>query len=318
MAVLSAHVRGPRARERGAGRLRGPGARRRRCARLALAAGLLAAAAGGCGPRPTGTVAILTDYGTRDHYAGVLAAGVLRANPAARMVTLTHDIEPFNIAQGAFVLAEAGAEFPPGTVLLAIVDPGVGTQRAPIVALTQAGRILVGPDNGLLDPLIRRDGGVRGIWRIANPRLLRAGAASSTFHGRDLFAPVAGHLSRGVRPAEVGPPLESWTPLELPVAERVGHALRGAVVHVDRYGNILTNLPAAWLEDVPRGGRVEIVGRDCRASGVHERTYGDVPEGSFVVLANASGCVEVARNQASAAAWLGVRAGDAIELRPLD
>lgn len=268
----------------------------------------------GCRSGPTGTVALLTDYGTQDHYAGVLSAAVLGANPHARLVPITHEIEPYNIAQGAFVLAEAGGEFPPGTVVVAIVDPGVGTARAPIVVQTRRGLLLVGPDNGLLDPLICRDGGARGVWRIENPHVVRAGAASSTFHGRDLFGPVAGHLSRGVRPEQVGPSVTTWVHLNLPEATHDERGLCGAVVHVDRYGNLLTNIPADWLGLTPPDGRlvVRCHGRTLVARA--GRTYADVPVGAGVVLANASRYVEIARNQASAAEAFGGRAGDAVEI----
>ncbi len=275
---------------------------------------MLALLVAGCRSGPTGTVALLTDYGTQDHYVGVLSAAVLGANPHARLVPITHEIEPYNIAQGAFVLAEAGGEFPPGTVLVAIVDPGVGTARAPIVVQTRRGLLLVGPDNGLLDPLICRDGGARGVWRIENPHVVRAGAASSTFHGRDLFGPVAGHLSRGVRPERVGPPVATWVHLNLPEATHDERGLCGAVVHVDRYGNLLTNIPADWLGLTPPDGRLVVRCHGRTLVARVGRTYADVPVGEGVVLANASRYVEIARNQARAAEALGGRAGDAVEI----
>ncbi len=270
----------------------------------------------GCRSAATGTVALLTDYGAKDHYVGVLSAAVLAANPQARLVPITHEIEPYNIAQGAFVLAEAGSEFPAGTVVVAVVDPGVGTARAPIVVQTRRGLLLVGPDNGLLDPLICRDGGARGVWRIENPRLVRAGAASSTFHGRDLFGPVAGHLSRGVRPETVGPPLATWVHLKLPEPTHDERGLCGAVVHVDRYGNLLTNIPAAWLGLMPPDGRLVVRCRGRTLAARAGRTYADVAPGEWVVLANASRYVEIARNQASAAELLGCRAGEPVEIAP--
>ena len=283
---------------------------------LAWLAGVCLLLAGaGCAGRAGGTVAMLTDYGTRDHYVGVLAGNVLRANPQARIVTVTHEIEPFNIAEGAFVLAEAAPEFPVSTVIVGVVDPGVGTARESIVVVTNAGRRLVGPDNGLFDLLIRRDGGVRAIYRISNPDLTRAGAESSTFHGRDRFAPVAGHLSRGVDPAAVGPELADYVRLDLPEPKQSGDWLRGAVVHVDHYGNIHTNLPTSWFEQGGTRGRIEVIAHDSCATGTLGHTYADVAEGEFVVLLNASGRVEVACNLGNAAARLGVSAGEAIELR---
>jgi S-adenosylmethionine hydrolase len=268
-----------------------------------------------CAPTGRGTIALLTDYGTADQYTGVLVANVLRANPDARVVTITHHIPPYDIPAGAFVLAEVGPEFLPGTVLVGIVDPGVGTARAPVVIVTRGGRVLVGPDNGLFDPLIARDGGAAAVYEIANPELVRAGPASSTFHGRDLFAPIAGHLSRGVPPAKVGPRRADWVRLPVAQAQRTATALTGAVRHVDRYGNVLTNIPGAWLDAQARGAslQVEVAGQtvDARIA----RTYGDVPEGAYVLLRNAAGEVELARNQASAGATLGVRAGQPLTIR---
>lgn len=277
-----------------------------------LLAGLLLGA--GCAGPGQGTVALLTDYGSRDHYVGVLSANVLRANPSARLVTITHEIEPYNIEQGAAVLADAVPEFAPGTVVIGVVDPGVGTQRAAIVVVTRGGHILVGPDNGLFDPLIQRDGGARAVYRIENPNLMRPGGGSTTFHGRDIFAPVAGHLSRGVSPSAVGPRVRSWVTLEQPEPRAQGYTFSGAVIHVDRYGNLLTNMPAAWLEAVELGTVFCVRAGGHEVACTYRRTYGEVPEGDFVVLRNASGNVEVARNRGSAADVLNVRVGAAIQI----
>jgi len=279
---------------------------------LALASLLVLA---GCSTGQPHAVAVLTDFGTKDHYAAILTANVLRANPDARILTITHEIEPFNIVQGAFVLAEAVPEFPAGTVVLAVVDPGVGSERAPIVAVTKTGHVLVGPDNGLFDPLIRRTGGAKAVYRIANPALMRPDADSSTFHGRDLFAPVAGHLSRGVAPAAVGPALDTWVPLALSRPTRQGSTLQGTVIHVDRYGNLLTNIPGEWLAHFPFGTTLEIGVGDARQTCTWQKTYGDVPAQAYLVLRSASGNLEVAQNLGNAARTLGVRAGSAITLR---
>lgn len=270
---------------------------------------LLLLAATGCTGGARGAVALLTDYGTSDQYAGILAGNILRANPHAQVLTISHEIPPFDIVTGAFVLAEAGSEFPPETVLVGIVDPGVGTARAPIVVVTQTGRRLVGPDNGLFDLLIARDGGAAAVYEISNPQLVRAGPGSSTFHGRDLFAPVAGHLSRGIPPERVGPRRDNWVRLTIPQPQRSAGALSGAVLHVDRYGNILSNIPAEWLADVPLGTDLQVAVAGKQTAARYARTYGDVPESAFVLLRNAAGQLELARNLASAGATLGVSAG---------
>lgn len=272
--------------------------------------------AAGCAPHRGGDVAMLTDYGTRDHYVGVLCADVLRSNPGARIIPISHEIEPFNIVQGAFVLAEAAPAFPPGTVFLGVVDPGVGTARFPIVAVTNAGHILVGPDNGLFDLLLQAEG-LREMYIIENLDLIgRAGGEDS--RNRDIFAPVAGHLSRGVPPRRFGAPLSSWIRLDVAPVELRDDACTGSVLHADRFGNLLTNINGSWLKRFPLGTRF-----DLRAAGAlpivatRGRTYGDVPTGEFVILENASSHIEVARNKGSAAAATGLKAGSRIEIRAL-
>src|SRR5262245_32778833 len=183
-------------------------------ARFVYFAAVALAACLGCTSN-RGTVLMLTDYGTKDHYVAILEANVLKANPSARIIHITHNIEPFNIMQGAFVLAQAVPEFPAGTVVVGIIDPGVGSERHPIVVETNSGHLLVGPDNGLFDPLIAKEGGVKSIHLIENDQLKRPGTMSSTFHGRDLFAPVAGHLSRGVSVDRVGSKVTDWLKLEV-------------------------------------------------------------------------------------------------------
>lgn len=281
---------------------------------LTLVLGLLTGAGIGCASN-RGLVLMLTDYGTKDHYVAVLEANVLAANPSARIVHITHDIEPFNVMQGAFVLAEAVPEFPAGTVVVGIVDPGVGSERYPVVVETNRGHLLVGPDNGLFDPLIVKEGGVKSIHRVENPALMRPGTLSSTFHGRDLFAPVAGHLSRGIRVTEVGPPVSEWERLDVAPPSREKDGASGTIIQVDYYGNILTNIPAMWMEGAPMGASYDMCVGDRRTPVRWSRTYSDVPRGEWLALQNASGHIEVARNLANAADTLNVNVGDAIAIK---
>ncbi|HEY7515026.1 MAG TPA: SAM-dependent chlorinase/fluorinase, partial [Vicinamibacteria bacterium] len=158
-------------------------------------------------------VALLSDFGIRDHYAGAMKGAVLSACPEAEVVDLTHEIEPHDVFGAAFALSAAFQAFPPGTVFLAVVDPGVGTERRGLAAGAR-GHLFVAPDNGLLT-LVLADGHGASIHEIANTALL-PGRVSSTFHGRDVFAPVAGHLARGGPLAFVGPPTASPVLLPLP------------------------------------------------------------------------------------------------------
>lgn len=268
----------------------------------------------GCSTGGRNTVAMLTDYGTHDHYVAILAANILNANRNAEMVTITHEITPFNIMEGAFTLAEAVTEFRPGTVFLGIVDPGVGSERTPIVVVTKTGHILVGPDNGLFDPTIQRCGGGT-VYAIENPAYLRPGTMSSTFHGRDIFAPVAGHLSRGVAPEKIGPRRDDWVKLDMQPTIREKNGVTGTVLQIDYYGNILTNIPAGWMEGATFGASYEIVVDGKPTACSWQRTYSDVPKGAYLALTNAAGNIEIARNLDNAARTLNTEVGHRITLR---
>lgn len=268
----------------------------------------------GCSTGGRNTVAMLTDYGNRDHYVAILDANVLKSNPDAKIVTITHEISPFNIMEGAFTLAESVTEFTPGTVFLGIVDPGVGSERTPIAVLTNTGHVLVGPDNGLFDPSIQRCGGAT-VYAIENPALLRPGTMSSTFHGRDIFAPVAGHLSRGVAIEKVGPRRDDWVKLDVQPAIREKAGVTGTILQVDYYGNILTNIPATWMEGASYGTQYEVVVSGPSTPCTWQRTYSDVPKGACLALSNAAGNIEIARNLENAARAFGAEVGGRITLR---
>lgn len=254
-------------------------------------------------------VTLLTDFGTADAYAGILKGVVLGICPEAQLVDLTHEVGPQDIMAGALLLRSAARFFPAGTIHVAVVDPGVGSARKPI--LVQAGGAsFIGPDNGLLHPAASE----RGIHRIIaltrpNFHLSRVG---KTFHGRDVFAPVAGHLARGVAAEDLGPVLKEMQALELPAAKREGDLLRGEVVHVDRYGNLVTNVTRADLDGF-RGATlcVSIVG--CDAIPLLE-SYSDAPAGELLALVASWDQVEVAQRDGSAAARLGVGVGAAVQV----
>ena len=271
----------------------------------------------GCGGTTPPTVALLTDYGTTDAYAGILAGAVLGKCPDAKLVTITHEVPAFDVAEGSYLLARASGEFPEHTVFVVVVDPGVGTQRRSIVLQTRAGRLYVGPDNGLFTSVIGSQGFDRA-WEITNESLLRPGALSATFHGRDIYGPVGGLLAAGLPAQRVGPAIDD--PVMLPVHEPTRNAgdLGGQIVHVDHYGNMITNIPAEWLPEVCARERAAVLvvidGQSHRA--VCARTYADVSRGALLVLANAEGLLEIARNTASAAELLGARAGDGLSIRP--
>ena len=253
--------------------------------------------------RPSGIVALLTDYGLQDSYAGVMKGAILSVNPAARIVDLTHEVPPQDVREGSRVLAAAFPYFPAGTVFVAVVDPGVGTDRA-IVGIEFNRQFFLAPDNGLLDVFVRP---LRRV-KIVESKYFRS-PVSRTFHGRDIFAPVAGHLSRGVDLGRFGPPIRKLTPLDLPALRpTAGGGVQGEVVAIDRFGNGITNIPEQVLPD-ESDVRITVGRKTLRKLC---RTYADVHQGGLLALVGSTGHLEISVNQGSAVKAAGVRKGAAV------
>jgi S-adenosylmethionine hydrolase len=259
-------------------------------------------------------VAILTDYGQTDFYAGVLEGVIYKTAPQVRISTITHDVEPFNVAEGSYLLEQAVKAYPPGTVFLCIVDPGVGTRRRSIILETSNRQFFVGPDNGLFNGVLKESEPVAAYEIEASTN------RSSTFHGRDVFGPTAARLASGISAKELGHPIELSTLIRLDLPEPVvdGNVMTGTILHVDRYGNMISNISASLAERAGlRIGRqvpIRINGQTISARVV--TTYGDVPEGEWVILKNAEGSVEIARNMANAAQTVQARAGASLVIGP--
>jgi S-adenosylmethionine hydrolase len=255
-------------------------------------------------------VALLTDFGTRDHYVGAVKGAILAACPDAQLVDITHGIPPQDLAEGAFALGASYRAFPPDTVFVAVVDPGVGTARRGI-AVEAGGYRFVAPDNGILT-LILEDHPVAPIHEIVNSGLFRS-RVSLTFHARDVFGPVAGHLARGAPLGLVGPAVRKPVVLPVPRASRDPDGRWHAqVIHEDRFGNLTTNLRRPELESLlneaggDRGGIV--VGAGGRSLPL-VGTYGDVPAGEACALLGSSERLEIGVNCGSAAAVVGISSG---------
>ena len=256
-----------------------------------------------------GLVALLTDFGARDWYVAALKGVILSRAPRARLVDITHEIPPQDIVAGGFTLAAAAPCFPAGTVFLAVVDPGVGTSRA-LLAACADGRWFVGPDNGLLAPILARARS-RTVVTLTNRRYWGP-SISRTFHGRDIMAPVAAYLARGGALRRLGPVRSRTAPLPIPSAHARGGVVTGAVAHIDRFGNLITNLEAArWLGPHPEG-RVRLRYRGRRVAVVS--SYADGRPGRLVAVVGSLGFVELAVPLGSAAARTGARRGDAVEI----
>ena len=264
-------------------------------------------------PRP---ITFLSDYGYEDEFAGVCRAVISQIVPGAPVIDLTHGIARQDVRQGAVALANAVPSCPPG-VHLAVVDPGVGSDRRAVAVEASEGRFLVGPDNGLLSRALDRLGGPRGAVELSRSPF-RLEPVSATFHGRDLFAPVAARLAGGAPLAEAGTPVE---PGELVTADltQPRHEPGALVAHVvssDTYGNAV--LDAAHRDLVESGLRLgdPIAARagSRRVRGVVARTFADVGPGILLLYEDASGALALAVNGGDAAALLGVRAGDEVRL----
>ncbi len=263
-------------------------------------------------------VTFLSDYGLADEFVGICHGVIARVCPEARVIDLTHGVPRHDVRAGAVLLAEALPYVPAG-VHLAVVDPGVGTQRRAVALECADGRRLVGPDNGLLWLAAQASGGVVQAADIAHSRL-RLAPVSATFHGRDIFAPVAGQLAAGVALAGVGDPLDpaQLVALALPEPRREGETLIARVLYVDRFGNLQLNADPAALDDTGlRLGRpVALRLPDGSAHpALYVRTFADAAPGELLLYEDASRRLAVAVAHGDAAALLGVAVDDELRLR---
>jgi S-adenosylmethionine hydrolase len=252
-------------------------------------------------------VTLTTDFGVGSSYVAALKGSLLGVNPAASLLDLTHALPPQDLVATAYFLADALPWFPAGAVHVVVVDPGVGTERA-LLCVAWNGSTLLVPDNGCWTPLLTDTGPPPEVYRLTDRRFWRS-EVSPTFHGRDILAPVAGHVSRGVRPADLGPRVADWVMLRLPQPVNTADGVRGEVVLVDRFGNLVTNIRAPGL---PQAAQVRLLGGEAVRL---VRTYGEAEPGAVVALIGSSGRLEVAAVNGSAAARLGLGVGAAVTVR---
>lgn len=255
-------------------------------------------------------ITLTSDFGTRDPFVGVMKGVILSIAPGVRLVDLTHEIAPHDILESALALEAAVPFFPPGTVHLAVVDPGVGSARRPL-AVAAAGQHFVAPDNGLLSFLFGA-GGWRAV-RLEAPAY-RLPVVSQTFHGRDVFAPATAHLALGTPLERFGPAVTNPVFLPWPTARREGDRLAGEVIHVDRFGNLVTSVRA---EDLQALGPVSslVVEVEGREVGRIVGCFADLPPGGVGAVVGSSGRLEVAVREGSALAATGARRGSTVRVR---
>ncbi|MEF2230821.1 MAG: SAM-dependent chlorinase/fluorinase [Pseudodesulfovibrio sp.] len=261
---------------------------------------------------PPRTIGLLTDFGVTDPYVGQLKGVLARKAPACPVVDISHRVEPFNVAQAAFFLAATYMHFPKDAVILAVVDPGVGTARR-IVAVRIGERTLLAPDNGLVS-LALANAWTEEVRAFDLTVAIKArDKVSHTFHGRDVFAPLAAWLALGGDPGSLGAEIDpcdlvapTWATPEIGPGRAVGH-----VLHIDRFGNCVLSLATGTLSAL---GRVQLVSPAHGELGF-AATYADMPDGRPGLLEGSQGFLEIAINQRSAARQLGLSMGDRVELR---
>jgi hypothetical protein len=259
-------------------------------------------------------ITLLTDFGTEDTYVGVMKGVITSICPSAQVIDLTHQVPPQDIATGAFLLDVSVDYFPEGAIHVAVVDPGVGTARKP-VALRTAKAFFVGPDNGIFTLVLQRQQLLQAIC-LDNPRY-HLPTVSSTFHGRDIFAPVAAHIACGVSVEELGTPIHRLQRLPLPRIRVDWQGIRATVVHIDRFGNAITNLTRDNYEAWRTRWDVKEPAVQVAASDIFlpiATTYGEVARGKPLALFGSSGRLEIAVNGGSAALELALRRGDTIKV----
>jgi S-adenosylmethionine hydrolase len=256
-------------------------------------------------------ITLTTDFGLKDPYVAEMKAAILSISSDAAIVDVTHEIAQFNIRMGAFVLASAVPYFPEGTIHVAVVDPGVGTKRRPILVQTGHG-FFVGPDNGLLI-LAAEQQDIRSIREITNTRLMLP-HVSSTFHGRDIFTPVAAYLANGVAPAEFGPEIrDAVKPDFAKVTLREG-VLAGEVLHVDNFGNIITNVRSREVARIRGAGVVNVELHNQKLKLRFCMAYGEAKSQEPLALIGSHGYLEIALNQGNAAEKFKASPGDKIKI----
>lgn len=256
-----------------------------------------------------GILTLLTDFGLEDYYVAAVKGVVLSTAPGTTLVDISHQVPAGDLETGAFLLRAAVPSFPAGTVHLAVVDPGVGSDRR-LLVVRQGEATFVAPDNGLLTPFL--DGAA--VWSAERHELFRDLASGvetgHTFHGRDRFAPLAAALLNGATPAALGRPIDDPVRLVAPAPQRRGDELLGRVIHIDRFGNLVTDLPAGWLP--PGAFEAEVAGRRTDVRVDH---YRQLPAGRAGVLTGSLATLELSLRDASLAERWGVERGAAVRIR---
>ncbi len=259
-------------------------------------------------------ITLTTDFGLSDHFVGVMKGVILGIAPAARVIDITHGIEPYAITEGAFTIAQAYRYFPKKTIHVIVVDPGVGSARRPLLA-EMAGQYFIAPDNGVLSMVLAREDAARVKPKVRHITAERyfLQPVSRTFHGRDVFSPVAGHLAAGVRPAKFGKRIEDFIRAAFEKPAQTGkHTWTGTVLKSDHFGNLFTNFHIDQFPSV-RTHAFSLNAGTCVITRL-ALTFSDCATSELFVIVGSSGYLEVAAGQDSATRLLGCGAGSPVEL----
>ncbi|MEO1428662.1 MAG: SAM-dependent chlorinase/fluorinase [Cyanobacteria bacterium J06633_8] len=253
-------------------------------------------------------VTLLSDFGISDEYVAVMKGAIAQINPMLRVIDITHQIPSQNIEKARFCLMNAFPYFPQGTVHIAVVDPGVGGKRKGVAVELMQG-FLVAPDNGLLSGVLSQNSAIAAV-ELTNPEYWLTSHPSTTFHGRDIFAPVGAHLASGVSLQKLGRQInpESLVKLNLPDCEQKDDCIIGCIQYIDNFGNLVTNIPQSYLKG--SSWSLEIRGNIIK----YQKTYSDVKQGELIAIIGSHGWVEIAVNCGNAQVELGVENGSQVRI----
>jgi S-adenosylmethionine hydrolase len=253
-------------------------------------------------------ITLLTDFGLKDPYVASMKGVILSINPQCTLVDITHQVHSHDIKEGAFILAQTYSTFPKGTIHVAVVDPGVGSPRKPILFVTKK-YFFVGPDNGLFTMALKAET-VKQAVLLTNQRLFLT-KVSSTFHGRDIFAPVAAYLSLGVKPEGFGPSIKSWREISIPDPAMKQGKLIGEIVHVDAFGNLVSNIDHKSLLRFSKGQVFAVKIGQRTITGI-KKGYWEGGKDEPMALIGSGGLLEISVREGNAQKSLRVRKGDAV------
>jgi len=259
------------------------------------------------------TITLLTDFGNHDAYAGIMKGVISGINPSANVIDICHNVPPQDVFQGAYLLYTAYKYFPKGTVHVGVVDPGVGSQRK-IVCVKTSNYLFLVPENGILSFILREER-PQSIFQVANNTYFLP-SPSTTFHGRDIFAPVAAHLSLGVSPEKLGPLVNKLSELEIPepIYKKGNTEIEGAIISVDVFGNLITNITEQAIKKlrISPGNMLTIIGRR-KIHGLHT-SYSEVEISEPLVLTGSAGYLEISVNQGNAQNYFHAKRGAKIRI----